>query len=76
MEIRTLNDQLDEVKTELSVEKKKCRLLEVSSNAAGGHGKERDRGGARERGASADQITTLEMKALNATQRAELASVR
>lgn len=70
MEVRTLGHQLEEVKSELSVEKSKCRLLESTCDAGGG-GVEGRRGGV-----GADQVATLEMKALNATQRAELASVR
>ena len=66
MAVQTLGHQLEEVKSELSLEKTKCRQLEH----AGGGGE-----GVREIG-GVDQMTTLEMKALNATQRAELASGR
>jgi len=69
--MRTLTSQLDEVKAELSVEKNKSRLLEESADTA------RDKDGSKgERGRVSNQLATLEMKALNATQRAELASVR
>ncbi len=66
-----LSDQLDETKAELLMEKNKCRLLEESSGIA----REKRGAGGVARG-SAEQMATLEMKALNATQRAELASVR
>ena len=71
-EIRTLTDQLEEVKAELSAEKNKNRLLEES--AAGVISGRGVSGG--EGGGVSNQVATLEMKALNATQRAELASVR
>lgn len=72
VEVRTLGHQLEEVKRELSVEKSKCRLLEGVCGAGGGGNVEEKRGGR----TGADQVATLEMKALNAAQRAELASVR
>ena len=76
VEARTLSHQLEEVKGELSVEKSRCRFLEGTCGVAGDENVDIGKADKKPREVGSDQVATLEMNALNATQRAELASAR
>lgn len=67
-EVHTLTHQLEEVKQELALEKKKSRLMTEAAPSAG-----EDRATGVE---GKDQLVTMEMQVLNERQRAELANVR
>lgn len=66
--MHTLTHQLEEVKQELSLEKKKSRLMSENSS---GEGQDRGAGGE-----GRGQVATMEMQVLNERQRSELANVR
>ncbi len=77
-EVRTLSGQLEETRQELTLEKRKCHLLEERASVGGGAGESRSvvSGGGGDGKAVAEKMAVLETKELNERQRADLAVLR